>query len=94
MYVCMCGCVCICVYMYMHICVSMCGCACVYIYVIYIYIYIYPLQSRYNDNVRFFIKKLLKTHFFVVQTFCNHFGSFFCTSNFTILFSTILQHSP
>ena len=47
-----------------------------YIY-IYIYIYIYLLQSRCNNNVRY-ISKLLKTHFFAMQIFRSHFGSFFC----------------
>ena len=42
-----------------------------------LYIYIYLLQSRYNNNVQFYIKTLLKTHFFVVQIFRNHYGSFF-----------------
>ena len=60
---------------------------------IYVYMYIYFLQSRCNNNVRYF-SKLLKTHFFVVQIFRSHFGSFFCASNFTIIFSNILQHSP
>ena len=48
-----------------------------YIYYIYIYIYIYLLQSRCNNNVRY-ISKLLKTHFFAMQIFRSHFGSFFC----------------
>ena len=55
-----------------------------YIYQIYIYIYIYLLQSRCNNNVRYF-SKLLKTHFFVMQIFRSHFGNFFCASNFTII---------
>ena len=45
-----------------------------YIYIC-IYIYIYFLQSRCNNNVRY-ISKLLKTHFFVVQIFRSHFGSY------------------
>ena len=40
-------------------------------------LYIYLLQSCYNNNVQFYIKTLLKTHFFVVQIFRNHYGSFF-----------------
>ena len=51
------------------------------------------IQGRYYNNVRFF-SKLLKTHFFVMQIFCSHFGSFFCVSNFIIIFSNILQHGP
>ena len=35
-------------------------------------LYIYLLQSCYNNNVQFYIKTLLKTHFFVVQIFRNH----------------------
>ena len=38
--------------------------------------------------------KVIENTFFVVQIFCNHFGSFFCASNFTVLFSNLLQHSP
>ena len=49
------------IYIYMHAC---------------IYIYIYLLQSRCNNNVRYF-SKLLKTHFFAMQIFRSHFGSFF-----------------
>ena len=37
----------------------------------------YLLQSRCNNNVRYF-SKLLKTHFFAMQIFRSHFGSFFC----------------
>ena len=59
----------------------------------HIYIYIYLLQSRCNNNVRYF-PKLLKTYFFVMQIFRSHFGSFLRASNFTIFFSNILQHSP
>ena len=57
------------------------------------YIYKYLLQSRYNNNVRFFAK-LLKTHFFVRQIFRSHFCSFCCLSNFTMLFSNIYSTAP
>ena len=53
---------------------------------------IYILLRRYNNVHLFF--KIIKNKFFVVQIFCSNFGSFFCASNFTILFSNILQHSP
>ena len=47
------------------------------IFYTHVYICIYLLQSRYYNNVWFFFK-LLKTHFFVIQIFRSHFGSFFC----------------
>ena len=54
-----------CIYIYIHI----------YIYIIYTYIHIFfePIIIIMCD---YFPK--LKTHFFVVQIFCSHFGSFFC----------------
>ena len=52
---------------------------CLHIYK-YIYIYIYLLQSCCNNYVPYF-SKLLKTHFFVMQIFRSHFGSFFCASS-------------
>ena len=56
------------------------------------YVYICLLLSRYN-NVCLFLK-IIKNTFFLVKIFRSHFGSFFCVSSFTVLFSNILQHSP
>ena len=61
----------------------------IYIYIFYMHIYIYNL---YSANVQSFSKIIKNTFFlFILQIFRSHFGSFFCTSNFTILFSNILQ---
>ena len=51
----------------------------------YIYKYIYFLQSRGNNNVRYF-SKLSKTHFFVMKIFRSHFGSFFCASVYKYIY--------
>ena len=59
---------------------------------IYIYIYIYIYTYTYTNIYLYiffeavilimcdFFPKSLKTHFFILQIFRNHFGSFFCAS--------------
>ena len=55
----------------------------IYIYIfiyIYIYVYIYIFFKAIIVIMCNYFPKLLKTHFFIVQIFRSHFGSFFCAS--------------
>ena len=58
------------------------------------YIYIYIFFEAVIVIMCNYFPKLLKAHFFILHIFRSRFGSFFCASNFTILSSNILQHSP
>ena len=50
-----------------------------YIYMIYM-LYIYIFFEVVIVIMCNYFPKLLKTHFFILQIFCSHVGSFFCAS--------------